>query len=198
MITDIAERLTSRWWTFVLRGVVALALAVFAFSAPGTLAALLVYIVGAFFIVSGLVALYAGVSLTGVGHWWLLILTGVAQGFLGIVMLSQPGAGPLALAYLVALWAFSTGFMEIGSAIALRNYVKDEFWWILLGAITLAFGVYVVIRPDLGILALVYGIAIYAVLAGVTLIALGLRIRNTGREISGRRATTTPAGAAPR
>lgn len=198
MISDIAQGLTNRWWTFVVRGVVALALAIFAFSAPSTMAAVLVYVVGAFFIVSGVVALYAGISLTGVGHWWLLILTGIAQAFLGIVMLAEPGAGPLALAYLVAIWAFSTGLMEIGSAIALRNAIKDDFWWILLGAITLAFGVYVVIRPDLGILALVYGIAIYAVLAGVSLIGLGVRVRNAGREISGRRPTTTPAGAAPR
>ncbi len=159
---------------------------------------MLVYVVGAFFLVSGVVALFAGISLSGAGHWWLLILTGVAQGFLGIVMLAEPGAGPLALAYLVAIWAFSTGLLEIASAIALRNFVKDEFWWLLLGAVTVAFGVYIVVRPDLGILALVYGIGIYAVLAGVALIALGVRVRNAGREIENRRATTTQAGAAHR
>ncbi len=183
MTTDLIERLTGQWWTFLLRGIVALGLAVLAFAAPAAMASGLVYFVAAFFIVSGALALLAGVSFTGVGSWWALILTGLVQAALGIIMLAEPGAGPLALAFFVAIWAFSTGVMEISSAIALRSYIDNEFWWILLGVMTLVFGVYVVARPDLGILALVYSIGIYAALAAGTLIGLAFRIKNAGHEI---------------
>jgi uncharacterized membrane protein HdeD (DUF308 family) len=183
MITDTVQFLASKWWTFVLRGVVALALAVFAFTQPGSMATGLVYVVAAFFIISGLLEFFAGLSFTGIGSWWALILLGVVQVMLGIIMIAKPGVGPLALAYLVAIWAFSTGLIEISSAIALRNVIANEFWWILLGLVTLALGVYVVLRPDLGVLALVYAVGIYAVLAGIALIATGFRIRGLTHQI---------------
>jgi uncharacterized membrane protein HdeD (DUF308 family) len=117
------------------------------------------------------------------GNWWALILLGTVQVALGIIMLAKPGAGPLALAYLFAIWAFSTGLMEISAAIALRSYVKNEFWWVLLGLLTLAFGVYIVLQPALGVLTLVFVIGFYAALAGISLIAVGIRIKGAANEI---------------
>jgi uncharacterized membrane protein HdeD (DUF308 family) len=103
---------------------------------------------------------------------------GIVDAALGIIMLTQPGMGPLALAYLFAIWMIMNGVTEISSAIALRNIIHDEFWWILLGIITLVAGVYVILVPGLGLLALVYTIGIYAILAGIALIALAFRIKN--------------------
>jgi len=168
MTNDVVDRLTGQWWTFVLRGLIGVALAFFAFAIPATMASGLVFVVAAFFIVSALLAVTAGVSFTGIGSCWALILLGVVQAALGIIMLNQPGTGPA----------------EVSSAIALRNFIKNEFWWVLLGIITLAFGMYVVLRPDLGVLALVYSIGIYAALAGGSLIGLGIRIKNAGRDVA--------------
>jgi uncharacterized membrane protein HdeD (DUF308 family) len=186
MIADSLDQITANWWTFVVRGVFALAIAAFAFAAPTKMAAGLVYFVAAFFIVSGLVSVFAGISFTGSGHWWALILMGLVQGALGIYMLATPGVGPLALAYLVAIWAFSAGLLEIMSAIALRRYIDNEVWWVLLGILTVALGVYVVIYPALGVLALVYAIGIYAALAGISLIGLGFRIKNARTQAARR------------
>ncbi|MBV8164743.1 MAG: DUF308 domain-containing protein [Candidatus Eremiobacteraeota bacterium] len=177
------QLLASKWWTFVLRGIVALALAFFAFTQPQSIATVLVYVVAAYFIISGLFEFFAGLSFTGIGSWWALILVGVVQVMLGIIMIAKPGVGPLALAYLVGIWAFSTGLVEISSAIAFRNVITNEFWWILLGLVTLGLGVYVVLRPDLGVLSLVYAVGIYAVLAGITLIATGFRIKNLAQQV---------------
>ena len=196
---DAIQALTGKWWTFLLRGLVALALAVFAFVAPGTMSSALVYIVAAYFIITGLLAIVAGLSFTGIGNWWLLVLYGIGSGALGIIMLTQPGAGPLALAYLVAIWAFSTGLMEIASAIAFRDFIKNEFWWVLLGIVTFALGVYIVIRPDLGVLALVYAIGIYSVIAGISLIAFSFKVKGAADDV--RKLTSAPAaqtGAAAR
>ncbi|MBV8081695.1 MAG: DUF308 domain-containing protein [Candidatus Eremiobacteraeota bacterium] len=198
MIADTVELLSGRWWAFLLRGLVALALAVFAFAAPGSLANVLVYVVAAYFIISGLFALVSGVSSTGVGSWWLLILLGLGQGALGIIMLTRPNAGPLALAYLVAIWAFSTGLMEISGAIALRDYIKNEFWWVLLGIVTLGLGIYIIFRPELGVLALVFSIGIYAAIAGISLIAFSFRLKGAGDEVRKAVSTAQSAGASSR
>ncbi len=184
MIADTVNQLTSKWWTFLIRGLVALALAVWAFMSPATMASGLVYVFAAYFIISGIAALVAGVSFTGVGHWWALVLMGLVQGALGVLMLAEPGAGPLALAYLFALWMITSGMLEISGAIALRSVISGEFWWILLGLITLAFGFYVVLRPDLGVLALVYTVGFYAIFAGISLIAFGFRIKSAGNDFA--------------
>lgn len=188
MIDDAISQLSSRWWTFLLRGIVALVLAAFAFSAPGPTAGALVYVFAAYFIISGVVALVAGFSLSGVGQWWALIIMGILQAVLGFMMLAQPGAGPLALAYLFSIWMVMSGATEIIGAIALRSYINNEFWWVLLGIITLAFGFYVLWRPDLGLLALVYTLAFYATFAGISLIAFSFRIKNVGSDVATRHA----------
>ena len=199
MIADTIEAFASKWWTFLLRGLIALALAVYAFAAPSSLANVLVYVVAAYFIINGLVALWAGISTSGSGSWWLLIIYGLISGALGILMLTKPGVGPLALAYLVAIWAFLTGLMEITSAVALRDFISNEFWWILLGVVTFALGVYIVIRPEVGVLALVFYIGIYAAIAGISLIAFSFRIKGAGDDVRKLRAgAAPPAGAASR
>jgi len=195
MITDLAQSITSKWWTFLVRGILALALAFFVFSQPAATAEGLVYIVSAFFILSGIAAIAAGVSFTGVGQGWLLILMGLMQAALGIIMIAQPSTGPLALAYLVAVYAISSGLMEISSAIAFRNYITNEGWWIFLGIVTLAVGVYIVIRPDLGVIALVYTIGIYAALAAGSLFALAFRLKSAGGEIARHGRTGKPEAA---
>jgi uncharacterized membrane protein HdeD (DUF308 family) len=187
MIENTVNQLSAKWWTFLLRGIVALVLAACAFGAPGATAGALVYIVAAYFIISGIAAIVAGFSFTGLGHWWALVILGIVQGALGFLMLAQPGYGPLALAYLFAIWTIMTGVTEISSAIALRNVINNEFWWILLGTITLAFGAYVVIVPGLGLLALVYTIGFYAIFAGIALVAFAFRIKGlAGKPVSQR------------
>lgn len=189
MLTETIQQLSSKWWTFLFRGLAALALAAFAFAAPYATATALVYVVAAYLIVSGAASLLAGVSFTGVDHWWALILTGFVQISLDFVMLAQPGAGPLALAYFVAISLISSGLTEISGAMALRRYVDNEFWLVLLGIISLAFGFYVVLRPELGVFALVYTVGFYGVLAGISLIAFSARIKSVGADCAKLQAT---------
>jgi uncharacterized membrane protein HdeD (DUF308 family) len=177
MIADTVNQLSSKWWAFLIRGLVALVLAALCLMMPGPTASALVYIVAAYFIVAGVVSVVAGVSFAGAGSWWLLVITGIVQAFLGFLMLSQPLMGPLALAYLFAIWTMMTGVTEISSAIALRNVINNEFWWIVLGIITLAAGAFVLIVPGLGLLALVYTIGFYAIFAGISLISLAFRLK---------------------
>lgn len=184
MMADIVSQLSSKWWTFLLRGIVALALAAASLMSPMATASAFVYIVAAYFIIAGAVSIIAGFSFTGTGHWWLFVITGLVQAALGFIMLSQPGMGPLALAYLFAIWVIMTGVTEISSAIALRSVISNEFWWILLGIITLAAGTYVVIVPGLGLLALVYTIGFYAIFAGMTLIVLAFRLKSLAGNLS--------------
>lgn len=189
MLDQAVQQLTGKWWTFLIRGLVALVVAVYAFAMPGGMVIALIYVVAAYFIISGVAALVAGVSFTGIGHWWALILLGIVQAALGVIMLAEPGIGPLSLAFFFAIWMVATGLTELSSAIALRNVIQNEFWLGLLGVVSLAFGTYVTILPGLGLLALVYTVGLYALLAGIALIGFAFRLKGVSADTGHQRAT---------
>jgi len=62
MIADTVNQLSNKWWTFLVRGLVALVLAAFALGSPAATANGLVYVVAAYFIISGVTAIVAGFS----------------------------------------------------------------------------------------------------------------------------------------
>jgi uncharacterized membrane protein HdeD (DUF308 family) len=180
MIVNDISALASKWWTFLLRGVLAIVLAAFAFFEPAVTAASLVVVFGAYFIATGVLSIVAGVAANGKGHWWALLIIGPVQIILGMAVFAAPAAGALTLAYLFAIWVMTTGALEIASAVALGTHVKNEFWSILLGIVTLGFGVYVIFAPGLGLLSLVFTVGFYALSAGILLIGLALRLKNLG------------------
>ena len=191
MLADLASRVTSYWWTFLVRALFAFAIAAWAFASPSTMASGLVYLLAAYFIVTGILSVVAGVSFTGAPQWWAMILLGALEVFLGVYMLVQPGIGPLALAYIVALWSISVGLLELSAAIEFRKVLDNDFWWGFLGVVMIAIGAYIIYRPDVGVLALVYTIGVYGVLAGVALTMLAFRVKNLGSDVGKRLSTTT-------
>ena len=185
MLTSLAQDITSKWWTFLVRGIVALALAVAVFMYPSATASALVYIVAAYFIIAGVAEVAGGFAVTGIGQWWLLVLTGAMSIFLGFIMLTQPGMGPLALAYLVAVYAIFNGVAEITSGIQLRDVMDNAGWMVFLGIVTLALGIYIIVNPSLGVVALVYAIGIYAVIAAIALFVFAFRLKSADSQITG-------------
>ena len=188
MLNNFIDDVTSRWWTFLVRAVAATAVAVLAFASPGWMTIALVFVVGVYLLVSGVSAMAAGIGFAGTGKWWAMLLMGFAEATFGIIMLANPGLAPLALAYMFSTWLVASGFLQITAAVALRNVIQGEFWLGLLGAITVAFGFYLLVRPDIGVLALVYTIGWYAVLAAIALATLAFRLKNARTELSRRHA----------
>ena len=105
----------------------------------------------------------------------------IAEGLLGIaigvVTFLWPHITAIALGILVAAWAISTGVLEIGAAIRMRKDIPNEIFLILVGLLSIAVGVYVAIFPLAGLLAWVWVVGVYAVIAGIALIAFSFRLR---------------------
>jgi hypothetical protein len=77
----------------------------------------------------------------------------------------------------------TSGVAELGAAIAMSSLIQNQFWLGLLGVQALAAGWYVVVRPDLGLLALAYTVGLYGLLAGVSLIGFAFRIEGAGANV---------------
>ena len=69
------------------------------------------------------------------------------------------------------------GVFEIVAAIRLRKRLPNEWLLILAGVISILFGAVLIAAPGPGALALLWLIATWAVIFGVALIVLALRLK---------------------
>ncbi len=166
------------WWTFVVRGLLAIAFGVLAFFAPGLGIAVLVGLFAAWALIDGVTSL-----VTGIGgrnrdkSWWLEILEGVVSIIAGIIALVFPVLAAEVLVIIIAAWAIVTGIFEIIAAIRLREQIRGEFWLGLAGLASILFGVILLVFPGVGALSLVWLIGSFALVFGVFLVILGWRLR---------------------
>jgi uncharacterized membrane protein HdeD (DUF308 family) len=170
------------WWTFILRGVLAVAFGALAFFAPAFGLAVLVALFGIWMFIDGAGGLYAALRTRGRDRsWWLEGLEGLAGIAAGLVALLAPLFAAEVLVILIAAWAFVTGIVEIWTAVRLRDRIHGEFWLGLAGAASVLFAVILVAYPAAGALSLVWLIGSFAIVFGGFLLVLGWRLRTIDR-----------------
>jgi uncharacterized membrane protein HdeD (DUF308 family) len=111
-----------RWWPLVLGGIIGIAVGVVTFMQPAAMALALVYVIGAWAIVTGLLEIVAAIRLRDViSTEWLLGISGVLSIIFGVLVLAQPGTGALALVYLFGFYAILGGISQIVLGFRLRG-----------------------------------------------------------------------------
>lgn len=174
----------NRRWLFV-RGIAAILFGILAFVWPGLTLLALVLLYGAYALVDGVSALVLAVRgrrrrETSV---WPMILVGIAGIAAGIITFLWPGITALALLVLVAAWSIVRGVFEIIAAVRLRKEIDGEWLLGLAGVLSIVFGVLLVLQPGAGLLALVWLVGIYMIIAGVIYISLGVRLAHPERHV---------------
>ena len=181
--------LSRNWWLVALRGLAAIVFGVLAFVWPAITLWALVLLFGAYMLVDGIFAIVAAVRAAGrEARWWLLLIEGVLGVLAGLVAAFWPGLTALALLYFIAAWAIVSGILEIAGAIRLRREIEGEWALGLSGALSLLFGVLLVVIPaPAGLLSLVWLIGAYALAFGVLLLVLAFRLRGASEMHTPRR-----------
>lgn len=173
--------LTRNWWALALRGLVAILFGLFTFFLPGITLVTLVFLFGAYALVDGAFNLIAFFRVAS--HHWALLVEGIIGILVGILTFAWPAMTAIALLYFIAFWAIVTGVFEIVAGVRLRSVLANEWLLILMGAISVIFGVAILFAPGLGALAIVLWIGAYALVFGVILLALAFRLRGQHRLI---------------
>jgi uncharacterized membrane protein HdeD (DUF308 family) len=190
------ETLTRFWWLVVLRGVAAVIFGLLAVIWPGVTLIVLAALFALYVIVDGLVALgTAAFGRHDPGRRGWLVVEGIAGVVIGVVVLAWPHVTTLALLWLIAAWALLTGILEIVTAVLLRRDIQGEWMLALGGALSVLFGILLAIWPATGALALVVLIGVYAIIFGVVLVGLGLRLHRVRRQTGTVANTGRPATA---
>jgi uncharacterized membrane protein HdeD (DUF308 family) len=177
-----AQPLAHNWGAVVLRGVLAILFGLFALFAPRISLAVLVLWFGAFALIDGVLELVAALRHRASERWGWLALQGVCGIAAGVVTFLWPGITALVLLYLIAAWAIVRGILERAVAIRLRRAIQGEWLLLLSGVASVALGVLLMLSPVAGALALVMWIGAFALVSGVLLLGLGLRLRGWDRS----------------
>jgi uncharacterized membrane protein HdeD (DUF308 family) len=176
--------LARHWWVIALRGLAAVVFGILAFAWPGITLAVLILFFGAYALVDGILGIIAAVR-GDTPHRITLLLEGVVSVLAGLAAFVLPGVTALVLLYIIAFWAIVTGVLEIVAAFRIRQAISNELGLIIGGVVSVLFGIVLIVAPGAGALAVVFLIGAYAIIFGITLLALAWRLREHHQTATG-------------
>lgn len=115
------------------------------------------------------------------GDWRRLAVRGVAALLFGVATLVWPDITLWSLVVMFGAFALVDGVASLSAAIA-APFLRSRGWLALSGLTGIAAGIVTFVWPSITALVLQYAIAVWALAAGLALIATAVRIR---REVSG-------------
>lgn len=174
----VTSVIANRWWAVLIRGLAAILFGVLAFAAPGTTLLAIAVIFGIYALVDGALDLTFAWRRAHEGRrWGWLVFEGLIGIAVGLVALAWTELTAMALLMLIAVWAIVTGVAEIAAAFRLRRHIQGEWMLATVGVLSILFGVMLLLFPNAGVLVLLSMIGAYALVFGVLLVALALRLR---------------------
>jgi uncharacterized membrane protein HdeD (DUF308 family) len=114
------------WWVMLLAGLLSIGAGIIALIHPTLTALVLVLLIGANALVTGVLDLVVAVRLRKIIRGEiLLVLSGIASIVFGAIVFMYPlGAGALALVWIIAIYAIFTGAMMLGLAVRVRAWTR--------------------------------------------------------------------------
>jgi uncharacterized membrane protein HdeD (DUF308 family) len=113
-----------RWW-LGLSGVVSILAGLAAFFYTGITTLVLLMFIAAWAIVIGVVQIWGAIELRKIlDDEWLLGLTGVLSIVFGVILIAKPGAGALALVWVIGWFAIMFGCLYIALAFRLKQFKR--------------------------------------------------------------------------
>lgn len=169
-------------WAMVLRGVIAVIFGVIVVRSPNMAASALVILFAIYAFVDAVLDFFVAARRGRAGlRWGWYLFEGIASVAIGVLALAFPGMTIVLAVLLIGIRALVLGTVELAAAFSGKGF--EPRWLIgLAGALSILFGILLLARPAAGALALMWMVGAYALVFGVALFALGLRLLWTGHE----------------
>jgi uncharacterized membrane protein HdeD (DUF308 family) len=110
------------WWALLLEGVLGIAAGILTFIWPGITALMLLFLIAAWAILTGIFEIVAAIRVRKEieGEWW-LVLSGILSIVFGVLLVARPGAGALAVVWLIGAYALIFGVFLIALSFKLKG-----------------------------------------------------------------------------
>jgi len=166
------------WGWVALRGILAVLFGLITIVDPALTLLTLVLLYGAYALIDGIASIVSVVAnRRGQPHWIAMLVGGVAGIAVGVITFVVPAITATVLVLLIAAWAIVTGVTQVVAAFRLRKEIRGEWFLMLTGALSVAFGAVLLARPTAGALALAIWIGVYVLVVGVAWIVVAFRLR---------------------
>jgi uncharacterized membrane protein HdeD (DUF308 family) len=174
------------WWHLLVWGILAIVLGIFLLLQPAMTAVSLIWFVGLFWVVGGavdVVEFFFGKSETSV--WKLLI--SIAGFFVGLAIVLNPLVGSLIA---LTLQYFLLGIAAVGLGLfnmIFGGHMSTGHWsWgtFFLGLLQFLIGIFLIMEPLVGVMSLVWLLAMGGIAGGVVAIVLAFMKRKSPVTVS--------------
>ncbi len=116
----------SRWWLAIV-GILGIAAGAVTLLWPGISSMVLMLCIAVWAIATGIMQIIGAISMrNAIDDEWLLVASGALSTIFGILLLTRPSAGVLALVFFISAYAIAYGAILIMLALKLRTYAGSE------------------------------------------------------------------------
>ena len=172
------------WWVFLIGGLASVGFGILAFANPAAALFVIAMFFAAFILVDGAANIFGALQNRDQDGWVAVLLLGAVGVLVGGYALAAPPVSMVALIYVIALFAMVNGALSLYLGWKIREEISNE--WILFasGALSVLFAIFVLFRPGVGGVAIIYMIATWAIVIGLMRIWFAFFIRKSVASMS--------------
>jgi uncharacterized membrane protein HdeD (DUF308 family) len=102
----------------------------------------------------------------------------------GVVALVWPGITAEVLTIWIGAWALATGLLEVALTFRQGQSAGERAVWILSGLVSIALGIVLFIRPDIGAASLATVFGLFSIVYGVSAVVLSINARRAAATVT--------------
>lgn len=176
----VSSKLGDIWWAILLRGLLALGLAICSFVWPDKTVNIFVKILGAYFLIDGVIG---AISAHRSGDKVSPLMQAIVSLAIGLVLLLWSGISAKLFLILVGIWLALQGIGLLLAAFRMDPADEERGLTMAIGAIVALIGAVFVFWPNTGVVAISWLIGLGSLAIGGLLIYLATRVKRARRRI---------------
>ncbi len=169
--------------SFIVRGLLAVAVGIVALAWPGVTVLALVILFAIYAFIAGAMEAVKAFSSERAGPVLGHLLLGLVDVGAGMIALAWPGPTALVLVLVVGAWATIGGLVEIYAGFQTGEPAGTRALFLVSGLISIAFGIVLFARPGIGAVTLALLFGLYNLVYGIWAFMQGIELRRVHRTL---------------
>jgi uncharacterized membrane protein HdeD (DUF308 family) len=166
--------------SLLLRGLLAIALGIVSVAWPDITVGAFVILFAVYAFVAAFTDTLRAFSSGRVGPVFGYLLLALLSVAAGVAALAWPGITAFVLVIWIAAWAVTTGVIEAALAFRQGATSGERAMWAITGLASIALGIVLFIRPDIGALSLASVFGLFSIVYGASALVLSFQARKVG------------------